>query len=157
MQPADLDAVERLGNGIHVDHPESPEIFAERLALCPEGCFVLEGLAGYVLSHPWMLGAPPALNTLLGALPSAPDTWYIHDVALAPSARGTGSGAVIVARLTSLVASLGMTTMSLIAVGRSPGFWSRQGFAPALLPPQKLVSYGEGATHMVRPVRPAAD
>jgi GNAT superfamily N-acetyltransferase len=150
MAPTDLPAVERLGNAIHVDHPERPEIFAERLALCPEGCFVLPGLAGYVISHPWRLGTPPKLDTLLGALPPAPDTWYIHDLALHESARGTGAAAAIVAIIADLAKSSGLPTLSLIAVGRSPAFWARQGYAPAPLGPEKLASYGPEAAHMIR-------
>ena len=150
MRPADLATVEPLGNAIHQDHPEDPAIFAERLALCPEGCFVLDGpggLAGYIISHPWRLGQPPALNTLLGALPGDADTWYIHDLALHPNARGTGAAATIIA---ILARAANLPTMSLIAVGRSPAFWARQGFRPAPLPAGKLASYGAGASHMVR-------
>ncbi len=148
MRPEDLEAVERLGNAIHQDHPEHPDIFAERLALCPEGCFCLGALDGYVISHPWTLGAPPPLDTLLGALPAHPDTWYIHDLALHERARGTGAAPAIVAHLATLAAAL--PTMSLIAVGRSPAFWARQGFTPAPLAPGKLDSYGPGARYMVR-------
>jgi len=150
MAPGDLEAVERLGNAIHQDHPERPEVFAERLALCPEGCFALGALDGYIISHPWMLGSPPPLDTLLGALPGRPDSWYIHDLALHPRARGTGAAPAIVARLAALAAARGLPTMSLIAVGRSPNFWARQGFAPAPLPEGKLVSYGTGAGYMIR-------
>lgn len=150
MQPHDLNAVECLGNAIHVDHPERAEVFAERLALCPEGCFVLESLAGYVISHPWRRGAPPPLDSLLDALPPAPDTWYIHDLALHESARGTGAAPAIVAMLAAQATARALASLSLIAVGRSPAFWTRQRFAPAPLPPGKLASYGPGAMHMVR-------
>jgi ribosomal protein S18 acetylase RimI-like enzyme len=153
MRPDDLGAVERLGNAIHVDHPESPDVFAERQRLCPEGCFVLpgpEGLSGYVISHPWRLGNPPKLDTMLGALPAHPDTCYIHDLALHPSARGTGAAPAIVTHLATSATARHLPTMSLIAVGHSPAFWTRQGFKPAPLPGGKLDSYGPGAAHMVR-------
>ena len=150
MAPSDLAAVERLGNTIHQAHPERPEVFAERLALCPEGCHALSSLGGnldgYIISHPWTLGSPPPLDTLLRPLPAQPDTWYIHDLALHERARGTGAAQAIVARLAAAHA----LPLSLIAVGRSPGFWARQGFAPATLPQGKLASYGEGAAYMIR-------
>lgn len=152
MRPADLAQVEPLGNAIHQSHPERPEIFAERLALCPEGCHVLGQLDGYVISHPWTLGSPPPLDTLLGALPARPNTWYIHDLALHERARGTGAAQAIVARLAALARALVLPTMSLIAVGRSPPFWARQGFTPSALPTAKLASYGPGAAYMVRPL-----
>ncbi len=154
MAPSDLAEVERLGNAIHQAHPERPEVFAERLALCPEGCHALSApgvpLDGYIISHPWTLGSPPPLDTLLGALPARPDTWYIHDLALHERARGTGAAQTIVAHLAALAAARSLTTLSLIAVGRSPAFWTRQGFTPAPLPPAKLATYGDGAAHMVR-------
>jgi GNAT superfamily N-acetyltransferase len=159
MAPADLALVEPLGNAIHQDHPERPEIFAERLALCPEGCHVLVSpsgeLGGYVISHPWTLGSPPPLDTLLGALPARPDTWYIHDLALHPRVRGSGAASVIVAHLVTLAAASALPVLSLIAVGRSPAFWTRQGFAPAALGAGKIESYGPGAAFMVRSARPA--
>ena len=141
MRAADLPAVERLAETIHLDHPERPEVFAERLALCPEGCWVLGNIAGYVISHPWRLGAPPPLDTLLGVLPAAPHTWYIHDLALAPAARGTGAAGAIIARI---AAACALPTMSLVSVGASSGFWHRQGFRPTPLPPGKLDTYGTG-------------
>ena len=153
MRPADLAAVEALGNAIHLDHPEDAAVFAERLRLCPDGCHALDGpagLAGYVISHSWHADRPPPLNTLLGALPVAPDTWYIHDLALHASARGSGAAPAIVAHLAAQARAVDLARMELIAVGRSPGFWTRQGFRPAASPGGKLASYGSGAAFMVR-------
>jgi len=158
MRPADLAAVEPLGNSIHLDHPEDAEIFAERLALSPAGCHVLHGptgLAGYVISHPWHADDPPALNTLLATLPACPATWYIHDLALHPSARGSGAAAAIVAHLAAHARAIDIIRMDLIAVGASPTFWSRQGFAPAALPAAKLASYGAAARFMIRSLESA--
>ena len=155
MRESDLPDVERTGNAIHLDHPEDEAVFAERLHLCPEGCHVLEGpagLAGYIISHPWHADSPPPLNTLLGTLPVPPSTWYIHDLALTPSARGTGAAPAIVAHLVAHARTAGLARMDLIAVGASPRFWGRQGFCPATLPDGKLASYGPGATFMVRSI-----
>ena len=155
MAPSDLEAVERLGNAIHQDHPEDAEIFAERLRLCPQGCHALDvptGLAGYIISHPWHAGSPPPLNTLLTTLPTPPGTWYIHDLALHPSARGTGAAQAIVARIAALATATGLPRMDLVAVGKSPGFWARHGFHPQPWPPGKTTSYGSTAQFMVRPL-----
>ena len=43
--------------------------------------------AGYVLSHPWLYGTLPPLNTLLERLPAEPDTYYLHDLCLLPVSR----------------------------------------------------------------------
>jgi hypothetical protein len=56
---ADLDAVERIGNAVHVNLQERPEVFANKLALFPQGCFVLArngAVIGYGIAHPWALG-----------------------------------------------------------------------------------------------------
>lgn len=157
MQPADLPAVSALAERIHPAFPEDAAVFAERLRLYPDGCHVLAhggALAAYVVSHPWR-GGPPALNSLLGGLPPSPSTFYIHDLALAPEARGQGAASGIVARLAALARGEGLAMMSLVAVNGSEGFWRRHGFAarhdPALA--GKLASYGdEGACFMVRPL-----
>jgi ribosomal protein S18 acetylase RimI-like enzyme len=153
MRRADLAEVERIGNAIHIDHPEDEAVFAERLRLCPEGCHVLEGPtapAGYIISHPWHADRPPPLNSLLGALPAEPGIWYIHDLALCPDARGTGAAGAIVAAIAERARARGLTRMDLIAVGASPPFWTRQGFRHMPLAPAKLASYGDGAGFMVR-------
>ena len=42
---ADLDAVERIGNAIHVKLQERPEVFANKLALFPQGCSCSRAMA----------------------------------------------------------------------------------------------------------------
>lgn len=103
MAAADLAAAERIAARVHPDYPEDAAVFAERLSLFPEGCLVLVSpsgeLGGYVIAHPWRLGQPPALNSLLGALPAAADTLYIHDIALLPERRGGGAAGRALERL----------------------------------------------------------
>ncbi len=42
MRAADLARVERIAAEVHPGFPEGPEVLAERLALCPGGCLVLD-------------------------------------------------------------------------------------------------------------------
>ena len=94
MTAADLPAVNAIAAQVHVAYPEDAAVFAERLTLHPAGCCVLDGgtgVAGYVISHPWRIAEPPALDTLLGALPAPASTYYIHDIALLPAARRGGA------------------------------------------------------------------
>ena len=160
MSVTDLPAVSALATRIHPAYPEDDAVFAERLQLYPAGCRVLEGeqgLVAYVVSHPWRHLEPPALNALLGALPTQPSTFYIHDLALAPEVQGTGAGGEIVALLADHASVTGLSSMSLIAVNGSSGFWQRQGFEAVqdpLLDP-KLRSYGDDARFMVRSLVPA--
>ncbi len=152
---ADLSAVSALSATIHQAYPEDDAIFTERLRLYPDGCHVYaaEKIAAYVVSHPWRAFDAPSLNSLLGELPAAPSTYYIHDLALAPHTRRTGAATWIVSKLADHAIARGLSTMSLVAVNGSAGFWQRQGFvqtdAPALT--DKLRSYcDDGAQFMVR-------
>ncbi len=115
-----------------------------------------------MLSHPWAAESCPPLNRLLGALPDGASSYYIHDLALLPAARGSGAAPAIVAALADHAAALGFAAMSLVAVNGSAGFWRRQGFAETAVPAlaDKLATYGADARFMVRPLeaglRPSA-
>lgn len=155
MTTLDLPSVEAVAAIVHPDFPEDATIFAERLRLYPEGArlFELGGQpAGYILSHPWTLGQFPPLNGLLGALPTAADTFYIHDLALLNAARGTGAAAMIVGDILRHARLMGFATVSLVAVNNSALFWYKHGFR-ALVAPEladKLNSYEPAARLMVR-------
>ncbi len=155
MTETDLPAVDRIAGRIHAALPEHVDIFAERLRLYPDGCCVLavDGVTvGYILSHPWHFGQPPALNSLLGHIPVDADTYYIHDLALLPEARRTGAGSAIAGCLAAHAAQRGLPSLSLIAVYDAAPFWTRLGFEmhddPALT--GKLAGYGGEARMMVR-------
>jgi ribosomal protein S18 acetylase RimI-like enzyme len=155
MSSADLPRVAGLAAQVHAAYPEDAAVFAERLRLYPTGCHACEAggrLIGYVLSHPWRDRAAPALNSLLGALPASPATYYIHDLALLPEARGAGAGSAIVAALVARARAEKLPTMSLVAMHESEAFWRRHGFEiveDAALA-EKLRSYDEAARFMVR-------
>jgi GNAT superfamily N-acetyltransferase len=154
MRACDLAAVEAIAAAVHPAFPEAAAVPAERLALCPEGCLVLaglEGVVGYLVSHPWLAGLAPKLDSLLGALPAAPGCWYLHDLALLPAARGRGAAAAAVAQVMALACGAGLGGVALVAVGNSAGFWRRMGFEAA--PGPALASYGPGAAYMVRGTR----
>lgn len=157
MRPGDIAAATAIAAEVHTAFHEDDAVYIERLALYPAGCRLLEregAAVGYCLSHPWTAGSLPALNTLLGALPAAPSTYYIHDVALLPAARGSGAAGTVVAALTAHAADNGFSNLSLVAVNGSEGFWRRQGFhvvdAPEL--GAKLASYEAAARLMARPL-----
>lgn len=160
MGEADLDAVAAVALEAFPDHFEGRDCFANRLALNPRGCFVLEAegaLAGYLVAYPWTRDAVPALNTLLDALPERPEVLYLHDLALAGSARGRGATREIVERLAAQGAADGWPALTLAAVNDAAGFWRRHGFerreTPALRA-KLTASYGPDAVYMVRPLQP---
>lgn len=157
LRAADLSAVSSIAARVHPDFPEDDAVFADRLALAPEACFLFEREgepSGYVLAHPFRRGALPALNSVLGTLPVAPDTLYIHDLALLAAARGTGAARAIVSALAGLARPHG--AMSLVAVNGSAPFWTAMGFAiePAPQLFSKLATYARDACYMVRHVLP---
>ncbi len=168
MQPGDLPhvlTVQALAYG-HL-MLESEATLASRLALSPQTCWVAVdasdaepagptdvGIAGYLFTHPWHLTAPPPLDTVLDALPDAPDCWYVHDMALAPRTRGAGVAGQLYAAALSAAQSLGLRASALVAVQQSQGFWARFGYQVTVdVSPQiaaKLAGYGDGAVFMTR-------
>ncbi|QCO14162.1 GNAT family N-acetyltransferase [Azospirillum brasilense] len=163
METADLDRVMAIAEVVHPDYPEDRAVFAERLALYPEGCAMAEvhgaeaagSCIGYVVTHPGRLGVPPPLDSPLGALPEAPDCLYLHDVALLPEARGLGLGVAALERMNALAARQGFRWLALTSTPGARAFWDAQGFLPhdggdGLA--AKLASYGGGMTYMTRPV-----
>lgn len=151
----DLPVVEAIAAKVHPDFPEDGVVFAERQRLYPDGTRLLEldGMpSGYILSHPWRFKSLPALNALLGAIPADADTYYFHDLALLPAARGTGAAAMIIGDIQRHARLQGFATMSLVAVNGSIPFWTKHGFRPFPAPElaEKLLSYEAAARFMVK-------
>jgi ribosomal protein S18 acetylase RimI-like enzyme len=157
MTGYDMDAVNAIAGRVHPGFFEAPEVLAEKFQLYRNGCYlfeVQERPAGYMLSHPWTLGSLPALNAPLGALPIGANTYYIHDLALLPLARGVGAAGKIVLALTKHASAMGYPTMSLVAVNGSVAFWEKQGFQVENRPElaKKLSAYEADAKYMVKQI-----
>lgn len=156
MRAADIDGVAQVAAVAFPDHPEDRACFEERLALHPQGCFVLAdgaGIAGYLVSYPWPLSVIPPLNSLIGTLPDQRDTIYLHDLALLPRVQGQGHARPIVERLAGDARATGARHIALVSVNGSVPFWQRLGFAPMCDDPAieaKLATYGGGSAYMVR-------
>ncbi len=155
MTESDLPTVECVGDVVHPAYLEDASICAERLQLYPAGCFVLEDgqdIQGYVVSHPWLFGQPPRLNTLLERLPAGANTLYIHDVALMRNLRGAGFGTEAVSHLVHQARGAGLPSVSLVAIDGSLSFWRNNGFEIVECDAvrARLLSYGESSTFMVQ-------
>lgn len=155
MQASDLPTVIQIAAQVHPGYPEDEAIFIERQRLYPQGCWVRQHagqLCGYLISHPWELDTPPSLNSMLHALPNLASSYYLHDIALLPTARGTNATGEILAHLYAHALGAGLCNLSLIAVNQSSHFWQKQRFQPAnhLVPAAKLISYDVDACYMVR-------
>lgn len=157
MTTFDLPALEAIAAKVHPHFFERVEVLAEKQLLYRPGASLLEigeRATGYVLSHPWRTGTLPKLDTLLEALPTEPDTYYIHDLALLPVARRIGAAAEIIAALEKHARALELPTLSLVAVNNSQPYWENQGFAVVEDPNlyAKLLSYEADARYMVKPL-----
>lgn len=155
MTAEDLDAVAAIAVIAFPDHFEGRPLFENRLALHPQGCFVLANetrVGGYLIAYPWRRHSAPPLNTLIEALPDQPELIYLHDLALHPEARGGGYTRTIVERLADQSRAAGWPALALVAVNDAAAFWRRQGFEAqeASDMAAKLASYGDDARYMVR-------
>ena len=151
----DLDAIQTIANVVHPDLMEGREIFAEKLRLCPEGCFVfvVDGVvSGYAFVHPWLLNDIPKLNEFLLRIPSQPDCLLIHDVALLQQARGRGASRALLERIAKLAKEREIPNLVLVSVYDSHMHWAHLGFEIVSneLVADRLNSYGENARYMVR-------
>lgn len=153
MKQIDLPAVAALAEQAHPLFPEETSVFNEKQQLFEAFCFTLEfesAIAGYCISHPWMRDKVPVLNRLLGAAPQAPDCLFIHDVVVAPAARGKGATAVLMESLTVAAQSYGLNAITLVALYGSNRMWSRYGFHAAAIEKNEIKSYGPSAIYMLK-------
>ena len=155
MTAADMPQVIALAARIHIDHPEDDDVIIERRTFFPEGCLVLESgdaIYGYTLVHPAEFEMPPALNKLIGRAPRATDTLHIHDVALAPEARGTGAAQKALKIIEDTAKSNAYRQISIVAVNGTEPFWQKQGFKHHRSEKldKKLASYDGTSSYMLR-------
>lgn len=135
--------------------PESPRSMGAKLAAAPASCFVA-GLAdgtpvAYLLALPWHFDDPPHLDAPTCQPPADADTLYLHDLAVAPEARGGGTADALVGAFMAALTASRIGRASLIAIQGSAGWWSRHGFAPVAMTPalaERLAGYGSDACYM---------
>lgn len=130
--------------------PESLSVLQSKWRLSPQTCFVIEldnQPVGYCLAHPWLLGAPPALEQVLEALPHS-DTLYLHDIALSAKVQGKGAGKRAVDKLVQSATDASLTSISLVAVQGADSYWRKQGFMAREID-KSLESYTPDACYMV--------
>ena len=154
---ADLSAIVEIAARIHPDLPERPEVFAEKMRLCPDGCRVLianGAIVGYGLAHPWMQHRIPPLDAFLHRLPEPADCLYVHDVAVLPDHRG-GIARAYLDDIGRLAQSARIAMLALVSVYATRPLWERLGFRAVNADAElrgKLASYGDSATYMLRDV-----
>ncbi|HWW55795.1 MAG TPA: GNAT family N-acetyltransferase [Sphingopyxis sp.] len=151
MRAEDLPAVVAISDVVHGDFTEPLATFADRLAHYPAGCAILERAGeplGYLISHPWPREAgPPKLGAVLGPVAAA-ESYYLHDIALLPAARGTGAGASATAFAAKQAEIEGCRDIRLVAIQGADSYWHAQGFA--YVGGEREGPYGPGSYLMQR-------
>lgn len=158
MQEDDLDAVIQIqALAYSDDFLESPQVFARKLQLAPDFCWVaqqVDQVLGYLFSHPWINHLPPALHTPLELLPSSADTWFVHDMAILPGARGMGLASRLYQMAQKTAHDYQLQDSLLVAMPGVDAFWSNHGYQKITeLSHQqqlKLAQYGPGSQLMCR-------
>ena len=138
---------------------ESADVFARRLA-SPAQCSLVIVQAGevvaYLAAYRSCLGKVTPLHGDFTAC-AAPDTLYLHDMAVLPHLAGQGLPQRLLQPLWEQAAAQGLRQSALVSVQGSEGYWQRHGYvAQPLHQPeqqQRLASYGEGAVYMARALR----
>ena len=135
---------------------EGAEVFVRRLA-SPANCsLVLEDggrVLAYLAAYRSRLGKVTPLHGDFEATP-APDTLYLHDLAVLPGLSGQGLGRALLEAAWRSALGRGLAQSALVAVPGAEGFWERQGYAVHTLgdadQSKRLAGYGEGARYMLR-------
>lgn len=141
---------------------ESGEVFARRLA-SPANCSLALELRGvvcaYLAAYRSVQGKVTPLHGDFEVVPAA-DTLYLHDMAVMPTCAGQGLARALLAPLWERAVQEGLRHTALVSVQGSQGYWARHGYAEQVLQDavqrQRLATYGEGATYMVRRLTPTA-
>ncbi len=154
---ADLPAILRIQARCYTAIvPESAESMGAKLAAAPATCFVARRageVVAYLLALPWRFDHPPHLDAPDCVLPDAPDTLYLHDLAVDPAARGSGASQALVQAFLAALAESGIGRASLIAIQGSAPWWEGHGFRAALTTPAldaRLAGYGRDVRYMSR-------
>ena len=150
MAGSDLAFVDRLGNALYPNHPESLAAFEAKFRATPDACLIAEDArgmpVGYCLALLAELGSPPHLDDF-SYMPRKADCLHLHDLALEPSARGQGLVAAALAHLQGIANGLPLT---LIAVNGTSALWQRHGFVDAVCAYDLAHGYGKDARYMRR-------
>jgi len=160
FNPADLPAALRIQSQTYPAFLiEDEAAFRSRLDLATSYCLTAkrgDALLGYCLAHGWRGQSPPPVGTVLeNGGPS--EVVFIHDLAVASSARGLKIGERLVAHALALAANDGLRTAELIAVEGASDYWRRLGFIAGDVAGElkaKVASYGAAARWMTREISP---
>ncbi len=114
---------------------------------------------GYVVSLPIGREGLPALDATEVERAVAPDSLYLHDLAVSPAGRAQRLGHKLVQQVVQRAQDMGLRQISLVAVQGSADYWQRLGFrddhASSAALAHQLASFGPDARLMRRDLVPA--
>ncbi len=159
LSPQDLPGLLEVQRACYGDsYLESSEVYARRLASPAQCSWVIERtgrIGAYLAAYDSAQGKVTPLHGDFEAL-DAPDTLYVHDMAVLPELAGQGFAQALLAALWRDAAARGLTRSALVAVQDSQGFWERRGYAAHQLQDvqqrRRLAAYGPGAVYMQRTI-----
>lgn len=135
---------------------ESAEVYARRLA-SPVNCSLVAERNGqvcaYLAAYRSVYGKVTPLHGDFACAHEAPDTLYLHDMAVLPSHAGQGLARALLERALGRGREWGLPRAALVSVQDSQAYWARQGFVARPLHETqgpRLATYGDGAVYMVR-------
>ncbi|MGI2105200.1 GNAT family N-acetyltransferase [Shewanella frigidimarina] len=133
--------------------PESLGVMQSKWQASPTSCVVFEqqdNVLAYALVHPWLQGDAPSLDTEISGQINA-DSWYLHDMAISPSAQGMGIGKKLFNHIVNQAKNLAINGIGLVAVQGAHTYWLQQGFKPnttSVKLTKSLDSYPAGACYL---------
>jgi GNAT superfamily N-acetyltransferase len=134
-------------------------VLASQVAVASSaGVLVLEGEKpiGYLLASPCLVHEPAGPQSLPLRHAADPDALYLHDLVIAPQARGRGFAHWLVEFAFQEAFDAGMLYAACVALPATQKFLLRFGFRPAshLLgraARERVAGHGAGAQYMLRP------
>jgi GNAT superfamily N-acetyltransferase len=148
LQVADVDDIMRIQLLCYgPNYLESRASFEVKIA-ASESCFgAFEGdrMLGYAIAFPWTRGRPVPLSCEVLEVPTVPDCFYMHDVAIDPVTHHRGLGARFVEIMLGEAGRLGLGSIELVAVQSAATYWERFGFEPI---DGDVADYGPEAVRM---------
>ena len=132
--------------------PETADAYLNKLEQAPDCAFVIEDASckqvlAYLFALPIQIEAPPELDAQDFVCPATANCLYLHDLAIAPNARGLGLSRPLMQAFFAAAQARRLPWASLIAIQDSQAFWQAYGFASSELSlradlQNKLRSYG---------------
>ncbi|WP_296952659.1 GNAT family N-acetyltransferase [uncultured Massilia sp.] len=159
MRADDLDAVLAVQAQCYPPAmQEAGAVVLARLRAAPATTLVAcdaAGVCGYLFAYPSVYGKVTPLGAPFDVAP-VPDTLYLHDLAVAPRALGSGLARRLVRRMLAPGTAGALARAALVSVQDSRAFWEAMGFAADRDGPADpasraaLAGYPDGALYMTR-------